>query len=107
MIRLRRQYNLATLMAVVLALGVNFAWVPWPGSGVLAILIVISAVVSGFRLIEWLVIYGIVGVLLGLLIPAVPAHHPTRTATTISTTPAPVAPYGGPPSPQSAEEPNE
>jgi hypothetical protein len=66
MLRLRRQYNLATLMTVVLALGVDLAWMPWPSSGILAVAIVIPVVVSGFTLIEWIVVYGVLGVLVGL-----------------------------------------
>jgi hypothetical protein len=105
MLRLRRQYNLATLMTVVLALGVDFAWVPWPSSGILAVAIVIPVVVSGFTLIEWIVVYGVVGVLLGLLMPAVCTNHPTRNAAPIITTPAPGPPNDGPPSEEGPEEP--
>ena len=97
MLRLRRQYNLATLMTAVLALAVDFAWVPWPASGLLTVAIVIPLIVSGFTLVDWLVIYGIVGVYGALMLPVV-ANNPTRrNARRVTTAPPSItAPQGAP-----------
>ena len=62
-IRFRKQFSLRILLIVTCFLGMNFAWVPWPGSGLLAIVIAIPLFASRFRVIELVVLYGIVVVL--------------------------------------------
>ncbi len=94
MVRLRRQYNLATLMSVVLVFGVNFAWVPWPVSVILAIAMLIPVVLVGLALFHWLLICALAGVLVGLTLPPIVSHHPRRRARPIITTPAPSVPNG-------------
>jgi hypothetical protein len=41
MIRFRKQFSLRTLLIVTCFLGINFAWVPWPGCAILAVVIVL------------------------------------------------------------------
>jgi hypothetical protein len=90
MIRLRRQHKLSTMMAVVLALGVNFAWAPWPGSGFFAVALVIPLLFTGFTRIEWLVIYSIIGLLGILMLPAVGTNHQRGRARPVITAPPPI-----------------
>ena len=106
MVRIRTRCTLSTLMVVVLAQGLNLAWVPWPGSGVVAFAIVIPVVVSGLTLIEWMVTYSIVGVLLGLLMPAVTTDCRSRNAALRVVAPAPSLSNVGPTSPEGPDEPN-
>jgi hypothetical protein len=89
MIRLRRQYNLSMLMTVTFVLAINFAWMPWPAVGVLTVAIIIPLLFSGLKLIDWLVIYGIV-VVFGIMLW--PAHTPNpwrRRARKAITAPVP------------------
>ncbi len=105
MIRLHRQFSLARLIAVTCVLAINFAWVPWPGCLGLAVGIVVPLFVSGFTVLEWIVIYGNVGVLTGLLTPAVVHHHSTRKSAPSATAPAPTVPSGSLRPSQGSDEP--
>ncbi len=97
MIRLRRQYNMSTFMGVTFTLAINFAWVPWPWSGGLAAVLVIPLFVSGLTWIDWLVIYGIVGVFGTLILPPRATNLRRRRPRPVITTRPPItAPNGSP-----------
>ncbi len=107
MVRLRRQFSLAKLIAVTCALAINFAWVPCPVCAILAVGIVIPLFVSGLTLIECIVIYSIIGVLAGLLTPVIATHYPIRKRVPITTPPAATVPSGSLPSSQESDEPED
>ena len=74
MLRFRKQITLANLMLVTPVLGLNFAYLPWPASLVGGIAILLPVFVSGFKFIDYVWIFMIVGVLVGLLSPPVVTH---------------------------------
>jgi hypothetical protein len=97
MIRLRKQYNMSTFMSVTFTLAINFAWVPWPWSGGLAAVLIIPLFVSGLTFIDWLVIYGIVGVFGTLILPPLATNLRRRRPRPVITAPARIAaPRGAP-----------
>ena len=111
MVRPRRQYNLSTLMAVVLAMGLNFAWIPWPGSVFLGVVIVIPLFTPRCTLIELVVFFGMVAVLGTAMMPGVAiVHKPRKPASAIAAPPPLITPQGAsnvaPPSSEGPEEPN-
>jgi hypothetical protein len=107
MVRFRRQFSLARLIGVTCAMAINFAWVSWPGCGILAVAIALPLFVSGLTLIEVIVIYSIIGVLAGLLTPVIATHHPIRKRAPIMTAPIPTVPSGSLPPLQEFDEPED
>jgi hypothetical protein len=107
MVRLRRQFSLARLIAVTCALAINFAWLPWPSCAVSAVGLILPLFLSGVTRIEWIVIYSIIGFLMGLLMPAVVHHHPIRKVAPIMAAPPPSAPGGGLPRSGELDEPED
>lgn len=76
MVRLRRQQSLLSLLIVAPVLGLVLAWVPWPASALLAALATLHWLVEIPRVswIQWVAIYSVGGVLVGLMMPGVNTH---------------------------------
>jgi hypothetical protein len=70
----RVRFSLPRLMIVVTALGLSFGVVPWPACAFTGAAMTVPLFVSSATLMEWVVIYGIAGVLAGLSMPAVVTH---------------------------------
>jgi hypothetical protein len=101
-IRLRKRITLARLSAVPPIVGVTFAvgtWAhaPWQVSLVNAGLFVLPVFISDATLTQWLVFYGVAGILVGLMAPPVRSHCGSRTGTRPSVLPSGVAPKPGGP----------
>jgi len=59
------------MMVVVMALGFNFAVVPWPACAIIGVVMTLALFLSFDTLTEWIVIVGIAGLLAGLLTPPI------------------------------------
>ena len=94
MVRVRGKNKLVVLIAVVFALGLNFAWVPWPGSGFLAIAIAIPLFGSHHTLVELVAFYGVIALIGTAMMPSVSVVHKPRRAASFTTTPASSNPKG-------------
>jgi hypothetical protein len=70
----RFRFSLRRLMIVVTALGLNFGVVPWPACAVIGAALTLPLFLSSVRLIEWVVIYGIAGVIAAVMMPPIEPH---------------------------------
>ncbi len=106
MVRIHRHNKLLVLIAVVLALGLNVTYIPWPDSGFLAIAIVIPLFGSRPTLVELVAIYGVIALVGTAMMPAVSVVHKPRRAATVTTTRAASVPNGGPPPSEKPDDPD-
>jgi hypothetical protein len=79
-IRFRKRLTLRRLAAVPIIVGVTFAvgsWghAPWQTCALNAGLFVLPVFTTGPTLFQWIVFYGVAGVLVGLAIPPVVTHR--------------------------------
>jgi hypothetical protein len=94
----RVRFSLRRLMIVVTALGLNFGMVPWPACAVIGAAMTLPLFLSSATLMEWVVIYGVAGVLAGLSMPAVVTHcRRGRMAGPLAVSPAASIPVAAPP----------
>ena len=105
MIRFRTRITLARLAAVPLIIGVTFAvgsWghAPWPVSALNAGLFVLPVFLAGATLPQWLVLYLVAGILVGLMAPTVVTHGGPRTVSRPPASPPVVPPATGDPLPR-------
>jgi hypothetical protein len=70
----RVRFSLRRLMIVVMALGFDFGVVPWPACAVVGAAMTLPLFLHPATLIEWVMIYGIAGLLAALSLPPVVTH---------------------------------